>query len=123
VIGEPAAIRREGGHQLVESTVHEGIRLIHARNGPCFPVKTLSQFCSAGEMIRQDFNGYNTVESRIAGAVNLSHSACANCREDFVRPEALAGANCHWSHQMQNWANYITFALRLEGAVYCRPGM
>ncbi len=46
-------------------------------------------------MRRQDFDGDDAVEARVAGAVNLAHPACANCRENFARAEALARQKPH----------------------------
>jgi hypothetical protein len=43
------------------------------------------------------FNAPNiAIQTAIMGAVHLTHPACADRREDFVRAQALTGVNCQW---------------------------
>ena len=48
----------------------------------------------AGEAIAEalagNLDGHVATHARIAGAIHLTHAACANSREDFVRAEAIA---------------------------------
>ena len=47
------------------------------------------------EGLGQDFQRDAAVQRGVAGAIDLSHPACANGREDFVRAEADAGSERH----------------------------
>jgi hypothetical protein len=50
-----------------------------------------SQIFTLGDVFRQDLDGDGAVEPCVAGLVHLTHAAGANGREDFVRPEFVAG--------------------------------
>ena len=47
------------------------------------------------EDVRQDLDRDVAIELRIAGAIDLAHSAGAERAEDLVRTEARAGAQRH----------------------------
>src|SRR5438105_1252802 len=70
--------------------------MIQAGNGARFAVKTLAQSGTIGNVVGENFDGDDSVEACISGAVHLAHPACANCREDFVGAHTLAGMNCQW---------------------------
>jgi hypothetical protein len=61
-------------------------RMIQAGNRPCFSFKSVALFGSVGKMVRQDFDGDDTVETRVAGAVHLTHPSGANTGENFTGP-------------------------------------
>jgi hypothetical protein len=44
-----------------------------------------------GGGVRKYLDRYVAPESRVAGAIDLTHAADANCRQNLVRTEAIAG--------------------------------
>jgi hypothetical protein len=44
-------------------------------------------FRIAGEDLRQDLDGHVAAELRVPRTIHLSHPACAERRNDFIRPE------------------------------------
>jgi hypothetical protein len=69
------------------------MRMVQAGNCSCFALETLAQFSSIGEVIGKNFDGDDSVQTGVPGAVHLAHPACADGREDFVRAQALASAD------------------------------
>ena len=62
------------------------VRMIQAGNRPSFALESLSQFRTISKIRGQNLDGDNAVEVGIFGAVDLTHSARTDGREDFVRP-------------------------------------
>jgi len=52
--------------------------------------KTLALLGTICEMHRQNKNGEDAVQTRIAGAIDLTHSSRANRRDDLVRAKLIA---------------------------------
>jgi hypothetical protein len=51
------------------------------------------------ECAGQYFDRHVTPEPRIAGTVDLAHSACAECAHDFVRPKANTRLQRQWNER------------------------
>src|SRR5260370_599066 len=62
------------------------VRMIQAGDGPCFPLESFAQFGTICKLRRQNLDGDDAVQPRVAGAVHLTHPARANAGEDFVGP-------------------------------------
>jgi hypothetical protein len=60
--------------------------MIQAGNGARFTLESFAQFGTIRKMRWQNFDGDDAVETRVAGAVHLAHSARANAGEDFIGP-------------------------------------
>jgi hypothetical protein len=60
--------------------------MIQAGDGFCFTLESFAQFSAVGEMSRKNLDGNNSIETGIAGFVNLAHPARAGSGEDFVKP-------------------------------------
>jgi hypothetical protein len=48
-----------------------------------------------GDEFRQNLDCNVAIQVRIAGAIHFAHTARAEGGEDFVRPEASTGLQCH----------------------------
>jgi len=73
------------------------VRMVQAGDGASFALEALAQFGSIGKVIRKDFDGNGALQTRIAGAVHLTHPTRTNRGEDFIGPEALATEDRHAS--------------------------
>ena len=62
------------------------VRMIQAGDGLCFALESLAQFGTISKMRRQNFYCDDSIESGIAGFINLAHSARTYSGEDFVGP-------------------------------------
>ena len=71
------------------------VRMLKRRDGARFLSKALAALRPIRKRRRQQLDGHGAVESRVAGAVDLSHPARANGRLDFVWTEACAGGQRH----------------------------
>jgi hypothetical protein len=60
-----------------------------------FALETRQTIGIRGVRRRQEFQRHVTLEARIAGTIDLAHSARAECGEDFVRPYAIAWVEGH----------------------------
>jgi hypothetical protein len=60
--------------------------MIQAGDGARFTLESFAQFGTIRKMRRQNFDGDDAIESRVAGAVHLTHPAGAYAGEDFVGP-------------------------------------
>jgi hypothetical protein len=47
--------------------------------------------CSARERRRENLDRDGAIEPRIAGAIDFTHTACADERDNFINAEARAG--------------------------------
>jgi hypothetical protein len=71
------------------------VRMIQAGNRFGFALETLAQFSTIGKMRGQHFDGDDSVQTGIFGAVNLTHPSGANTGEDFVRAQTFAREDGH----------------------------
>ena len=78
------------------------MRMIQAGDGLCFALESLAQFGTISKMSRKNFNCNDAIEACIAGFINLTHSACTDSGEDFVRTEFCA---CRKWHRTE-WAEF-----------------
>jgi len=78
-------------HQVVRTDVVDlaDVRMIQLGDGFGFAFKA---FAEGG---LGDFDGYDAVQARIAGAVDLAHAARADGGEDFVGAEFVAWGKVH----------------------------
>ena len=66
------------------------VRMIETRHCSGFTFESLPQFRVCGHMIGQDFDGDDSIQTSVASAIDLSHSARAKRGEDFVGPKSRA---------------------------------
>src|ERR1700739_2237981 len=71
------------------------VGVIQACNGSSFPIESFTQFGSAGEMIRQDFDRDDSIESCVFFAINFAHSTSANSARDLIWTEFRASGERH----------------------------
>src|SRR5215204_812808 len=105
--GSPAAARQARGQGLpVEILQHEEVDailmtdieqradvwMIERRDRARLALEALTQLPVPRERCGQDFDRYDTLEARIAGAIHLAHAAFAQGGENLVRSEPSAGA-------------------------------
>ena len=62
------------------------VRMIQAGDGASLALKPLSPIRLVSHMLRQHFDGDDSIQSGISSRVNLAHPARANRGKDFVRP-------------------------------------
>ena len=62
------------------------VRMIQTGDSLCFALESLAQFSSVGEMSRKNFDGNDSIETRIAGFINLTHSTRTDRGENFIGP-------------------------------------
>ena len=60
-------------------------------------LEPLLQLDIVGDVLRQDLDGDESVQTRIAGFVDFSHAALTEQRNDFVRPKSLSYCDGHES--------------------------
>lgn len=65
----------------------DDIGVIERSGGPHFPFKAAEPIAVGGEGSRQNLDGYFAAETGIAGAVDFSHLARAEQRDDFIGAE------------------------------------
>jgi len=73
------------------------IKVPGRKNTSCPDGETFAELRIGSECGRQNLDGDRTVEARVAGLVDLAHSARTEGRDDFVRAEAGAGGQGHES--------------------------
>jgi hypothetical protein len=61
--------------------------MIQARNRTSFPLEPFACLRLGGYVFGQDLDGDYSIEPRISGPVDLTHSARAKCGDDFVWPK------------------------------------
>ena len=49
-----------------------------------------------GDCGRQNLDCHGAIQARVVGAVDFSHAACANGRDDLVRAEFVACCQAHY---------------------------
>jgi hypothetical protein len=62
------------------------VGMIQARDGTGFSLKSFPQFSTISKMVRQNFDGDDTVQTGVFGAVNLTHPSGTHSGEDFIGP-------------------------------------
>jgi hypothetical protein len=85
-------LHRDVGDRILAADVVDGhdVRMIESRGGARLLLEAPERL-GAGDVRRQDFQRDVAVELRITGAVNLSHSAGADRRDDAIRPNRESG--------------------------------
>src|SRR5215467_3628040 len=63
--------------------------------GPRFPLKSGTAVGIGSKITRQNFQSDVAIQTRITRPIHLSHSACAEWRKYFVRPELCPGRQRH----------------------------
>ena len=64
---------------------------MHQRGGRAGFLQEPPFAAGVGELVpRQDLDSYDTVQARVAGAINLAHAARADLRENLVGTEPLS---------------------------------
>lgn len=71
------------------------VGMIEAGNGLSFAFEALFARGIGGEVRGKNFHGHSTIETSVAGAVDVSHAAGAERGKDFVRAELGAGGDGH----------------------------
>jgi len=67
------------------------VRMVQSRDGARLALETGSQIGIAGDLGRQDLDRDRPIEPRVACAVDFTHPARADQRDDVVRAETAAG--------------------------------
>jgi hypothetical protein len=80
------------GLDAVES---RDVGVVDRRECPGFALESREAIGVGGKGLRQDLDRHIAGEFRIPGAIDLAHSAFAQCGEDFVSAEARAGDQAH----------------------------
>jgi hypothetical protein len=68
----------------------ENVGMVEGRSGLGFLLEPLQPVGVAGDERRQDFDCDFTLQGRVAGSIDLAHSACAEQGENFVAVEFRA---------------------------------
>ena len=61
--------------------------MVQAGDGAGFALEALAEIWAVGEMRREDFDGDDSVEARVARAIDLSHAAGAQGGDNLVGAE------------------------------------
>jgi hypothetical protein len=69
--------------------------LADARDGPRFTLETRSTIRIAGEMLAKGLDGYEAIDARVSGFVDLAHPTRAKQVDDFVRAEPCSRRKRH----------------------------
>jgi hypothetical protein len=69
--------------------------MTQARYGLGFPVQPLAKLVAAGPIRGENFEGDFAVQSYVARAVYLTHTASADGREDFIRSQPCSRSKGH----------------------------
>ncbi len=85
------------------------VGVIELREESSLTLETVQAFLVPGELLGKSFDRDVAVELGISSAVDLTHSAFADRRDDFIRPEAGSGSERHWEN------------LALRAKTYKRP--
>ena len=66
------------------------VRMIQSSDGARFALKSLAHVRIGCDMRGQHFDRHRATKTGVVGSVDLSHAACTEWRDDFVRPETSA---------------------------------
>jgi hypothetical protein len=80
---------------LFESVNGADVRMIERRENLCLAMEARKSIRIARESRRQNFQRDVAIELRITCAIHITHAACANGDDDFIRSEASAGTERH----------------------------
>src|SRR5262249_48577782 len=75
---------------LLEPIYGGNVRVIQRRKHFCFALKATYSIRVTGELIGQDLDGDFTLELQVPCAIDLTHAAFSEQRNDFVRAELVA---------------------------------
>ena len=98
-------------HEIVGSVLmaniveNADVRMIQTGNGSRFALEALAKLLPARVVVWKDFDGDDAVETRIAGAIHLTHSSRSNAGENFVGTQTLASRGRHSS--LVKWVQSI----------------
>jgi len=93
-------------HQEIDAVVvadvveSANIRMRDLGDGASLVFEALAMFGVAGESLRENFEGHRAAETDVASAVDFSHAAGSERREDFVRAKPGTGRERH------KWRDY-----------------
>src|SRR6266545_778068 len=89
--------RNDIGRAIVSADIVNGedVGMIQCPGGLRLLLEPMQAVAVLRECGRQDFDSYIAIQLLIAGAIDLTHSALANLRADFVTAEFCAGGNAH----------------------------
>ena len=80
---------------LTDVVERADMRMIQARNRSGFPFEALLEIAIMHAAMGQHLDGNGTIEPRVAGSIDLSHSSCPDGSQDFVRPETATFVQRH----------------------------
>ncbi|HYM23527.1 MAG TPA: hypothetical protein VEU08_09970 [Vicinamibacterales bacterium] len=86
---------RTGG--ILEAMDVRDVGMIQRREEPGLPLEPREAFAITCDGTGQDFDRDVTIELRVAGAVDLTHAARTERRQDFINAEACASCERHVS--------------------------
>jgi len=90
MIAAPVAETAAHRAMLVDVVDRADVGMIELRDRFRFARETLAELRIVGERARQHLDRDRTVEPRIACAIDLSHAAGAERRDDLVRTEPVS---------------------------------
>ena len=71
------------------------MRMVEQGDGSRFAIEAFTRRAIRSESFRQHLDGDFAIEPRVTRAIHLAHTAGAEERHDFVRPEASAWTQRH----------------------------
>src|SRR5262249_53702963 len=105
---------------LLHRMNRDDVRMAEGGNTLSFVFEPYSALRIGGHVLRKDFDRDCTVQSGIAGAIDLAHAAGPNERQDFVRAESSAGREGHEGF-VDDWMTaLIVVRLLASGQGICR---
>ncbi len=90
-------LHHEEGGAVVAPDVEQrtDVRMAQRRHDARFAVEPLAELRILGQQRWKNLDGDDPIEPRIPRAIDLSHATGADLGDDFVRAEALTGAESH----------------------------
>jgi hypothetical protein len=80
-----AAVSQDGRWVAYES--NESVRMVQAGDRASFPLEALTRLGLGGDVFGQDLDSDHSIEPRVSGPVDRTHSARTECGDDFVRTQ------------------------------------
>src|SRR4029077_14690179 len=80
---------------LAEVVELANVGVAEVRDGARFALKTVTRRRLSRELRRKNLDSDRTIETLVDRAINLAHPACADRRDDLVRPKFCAGGKRH----------------------------
>ncbi len=90
-------------HEVIDTVVppdvedRTDVRMAERRERLGLALESNSQLLLFGDLLNEDLDRDNTIETRVARSIHLTHAAAPDQRQDFVRPEVCAGGQRHGS--------------------------